>query len=607
MGNVRIPEEIVEEIRNAIDIVDVVGEYISLKKQGRNLFGLCPFHGEKTPSFSVSPDKQIFHCFGCKAGGNVFSFLMEMEGWSFLETVHYLGEKAGFDLSAYDKKHAATTTKENETREIIAIHELMAKLYHHCLTKMSQGQKALQYLKKRGMTDEVIEKFQLGYAPNSWDFATTFLERRGYSLEQAEKGGVISKRQFDGKYFDRFRDRIIFPIHNLKGDAIGFGGRIVQHGEPKYLNSPESAIFHKSKILYGFHLARANIRKKRQAVLFEGYVDVISAWQAGVDFSVAGLGTSFTEEQAKLLRRNAESVVICYDADHAGINAALQAAALLEKAGCYVKIAELPAGLDPDEYIQTYGKERFRSNVILGAGTVMAFKMNVLRRGKNLQDEGERLRYLEEVLQEISRLPKAVERDHYLRQLADEFSLSLEALKQQQFQYYLRMKNKQHKGDKEREANAEKMFRSKRLLPAHENAERILLALMMKNKKAAAQIQEQIGGDFHKEEHRALAAHIYAYYAEGHSANPSALLATIDEQRLLTIASELSMISFNEKMAASELQDYIHTVQNYPKWLRIKEKEREKTEAERNEDFLLAAKIATEVLEMKKALKINNR
>lgn len=302
------------------------------------------------------------------------------------------------------------------------------------LINTKEGQEALDYLHARGMTREMMEQFEIGYSPSSWDFAVKFLKGRGFSLELMEKAGLVIRKE-NGEYFDRFRNRIMFPIHNHHGETVAFSGRIVGEGQPKYLNSPETLIFHKGKILYHFHQARLHIRKHQQAVLFEGFADVISAVSAGVTNAVATMGTALTDEQARILRRNVESIVICYDGDAAGVEATVRAAELLSQAGCHVKIATIPDGFDPDEYIRKYGSERFQRNVIEASSSFMAFKMAYLRRGKNLQNESDQIRYIEEVLREISRLPNPIEWDYYLRQLANEFSLSLSALQQQLERY----------------------------------------------------------------------------------------------------------------------------------------------------------------------------
>ncbi|WP_165996770.1 DNA primase [Bacillus sp. Cs-700] len=600
----RIPEEKIEAIRRSTDIVDVISDYVQLKKQGRNFFGLCPFHGESTPSFSVAPDKQIYHCFGCGAGGNAFSFLMEIEGYNFVEAVQSLGQKSGIDLPEVQENQSGSAKTNSENDTIYKAHDFLAKLYNHCMVKTPEGEQARAYLNERGFSKEMIEKFQLGFAPDSWDYATSYLEKRNYPLAKVADAGLLAKREFDGKYFDRFRNRIMFPIWDPKGRPVAFGGRIIGDGEPKYLNSPETKLFQKGKFLYGFHLTRSAIRLKDQAILLEGYVDVITAYGNGVQNVVASLGTALTKDQAKLLRRQTESVVICYDSDKAGTNAATRAADELMEAGCYVRIAKMPGGLDPDDYIRTYGAERFEKDVIGAAPTVMAFKMEVFRSGKNLSDEGERIRYIEEVLKEISRLPNAVERDHYLRQLAEEFSLSLDALKQQVSQFYKEGKKSKDNAPPKRDNNARKNFYvKKKLLPAFQNAERILLAYMMRDLEVAEKVQEEVGGSFNIDEHSAIAAYLYSFYANGHEADVSQFMEQLTDPNLVKIASELAMMDLNNDVSDKELHDYIRQVLNYPEWIKIEEREKEKKEAEMKQDFVQAAKIAMEILEMKKNLK----
>lgn len=598
----RIPEETIEKVRSSLDIVDVIGEYLQLKKHGRNYFGLCPFHGEKTPSFSVSADKQIYRCFGCGAGGNVFSFMMDIEGFTFLEAFKHLANKANVDIGEVVDldKHSGPS---KQAQAMIDAHEVLQKLYHHLLTHTEEGQVAYQYLLNRGFTDEAIKKFKLGFAPDSWNMVTRFLHKRGYSLEEIANAGILGERKSDGQYFDRFRNRIMFPIWDYQGRTIAFGGRTLGDQNPKYLNSPETRIFNKSKTLYGLHLARSEMRKKQEVILFEGYVDVISAWKAGVENGIATLGTSLTEEQASIIRRNVESVIICYDSDKAGINATLRATQILSKAGCYIKIARMPDGMDPDDYIVKYGAKKFKEDVLGASQTVMAFKMDFLRRGKNLQNEGERIRYIEEVLQEISKLSKAIERDHYLRQLSEEFSISLDALKEQQGQFS-RQINKNVDNHHSNRNNKPRYIvpQKKKLLPAYHNAERFLLAHMLMDKEVAERVQEEIGVSFNIEEHNAIAAHLYAYFEEGNNPNVSNFMERIADSQLRGIISDLALININGYLSEKELQDYMNQVLKYPKWLKLKEIEQEKKEAERQNDYKKAAQIAMRMIEMRKEL-----
>jgi DNA primase len=603
MGN-RIPEETIEKIRQSVDIVDVISEYVQLKKQGRNYFGLCPFHGENTPSFSVSTDKQIFHCFGCGAGGNVFSFLMDLKGYSFTEAAKSLAEKTSIELPTDAIPVSQSNNKhQNEMSIMIEAHDLLKKFYHHLLVNTKEGQEALDYLLNRGFTKEIIEQFEIGYALDSWDYISKFLHKRGYSLELMEKAGLLVKKEDNGSFLDRFRNRIMFPIWDYQGKTIAFSGRILtSNQEPKYLNSPETPIFNKSKTLYNFHQARLHIRKKEQVILFEGFADVISATNAGFPYSIASMGTSLTEEQAKLIRRNVESVILCYDSDQAGIDAALRASKILSDVGCYVRIALMPEGLDPDDYIKKYGSDKFKSDVIGASITQMAFKMQYLRRGKNLQDEGERMRYIEEVLKEISALDKAVEREHYLHQISTEFSVSLEALKEQQAQFNKSELKKKDNGNKNRNNIPRRTTLQKSLKPAFHNAERYLIAHMLRDKDIAYKVQSELQSEFNIEEHQAIVTYLYAFYEEGNEPDPSAFLQRLKDERLSRAVTDIAMLLINEETTDTEIRDYIKQVLKHQKLSMLREKDLEKQQAEREKDFLKAATIANEIIQIKKVL-----
>ncbi|MFB6465780.1 DNA primase [Cytobacillus sp. Hz8] len=600
----RIAEEKLNQIRQAADIVDVISDYVQLKKQGRNYFGLCPFHGENTPSFSVSPDKQIYHCFGCGAGGNVFSFLMELEGVSFQEAALKLAKKANIDLEIHTPIGNKGKSIPKDTQMMLDAHDLLRKFYHHLLVNTKDGQHALEYLLSRGFTLDSIDKFQIGYSLKSWDFIYKMLMKRGYDPEILEKAGLIIKRERDGSYFDRFRDRIMFPIFDHNGDTIAFSGRSLGADEPKYLNSPETPIFNKSKILYNFHQARPSIRKLQEIILFEGFADVIAANRAGVENGVASMGTSLTSDHVAIIRRNVQSVTICYDSDNAGIEAAYRAGNLLSETGCRIKVAIMPDGMDPDEYINRFGGDKYKAEVIDGSMTWMSFKLYYFRRGKNLNNEGDRLLYIEEVLTEISHLEKAVERDLYLRQLATEFSLSLDALKAQQKQIYYNEKRR-NQGKTNSVPKQSLIFERKNnaLKPAYHNAERYLLAHMLNNADLAFRVQDMLQGNtFNIDEHQAIFTYLLGYYAKGLVPNVGDFLNYVEDQKLKRIIAEIEMLTINEDLQDQELTDYIRQVLNYPKLLKIKEKEAEGKEAERRKDYSHAAKIAMEIIELRKAI-----
>lgn len=598
-----IAEEKIDQIRQAIDIVEVIGDYVQLKKQGRNYFGLCPFHGEKTPSFSVSPDKQIFHCFGCGAGGNVFSFLMELEAISFHDAAIRLAEKAQIELHINHNELTKEKGISSELQAIYDAHELLCKFYHHLLVNTKDGQHALEYLLDRGFTRDSIDKFQIGYSLDSWDFIYKFLVKRNFLPEWMEKAGLVIKNERDGSYFDRFRNRIMFPIFDRNGKTIAFSGRAMGAHEPKYLNSPETVIFNKSKILYNFHLARTHIRRQQQAVLFEGFADVISSDRAGVKNGIATMGTSLTDSHVTLIRQNVQSVTICYDSDNAGIEAAFRAGKMLIDAGCDIKIALMPDGLDPDEYIKKNGNEKFQTEVIAASLTWMSFKFLYFRRGKNIQLEGDQLEYIEQILKEISSLPKAVERDHYLRQLASEFSLSLDALKEQQRHIFFSEKKKLQ-GQKQ--TSNEPLVIPKKvndLKPAYFTAERRLIRHMLKSRDVAYKVQELLQGNtFNTDEHQAIITYLFGFYEDHEYPDSSAFINYIQDGKLRTIVANIEMMDINDELSEQELKDYIKQVLNYQKWLKIKEKELEEKEAERRQDFRKAAIIAMEIIQLRKSL-----
>jgi DNA primase len=599
----RIAEEKINQIRQSVDIVEIISEYVQLKKQGRNYFGLCPFHGENSPSFSVSTDKQIYHCFGCGAGGNVFSFLMELEGITFLEAAVKLAGKANIDLQVNFSASGKGKSVSPEIQSMLDAHELLCKFYHHLLVNTKDGQHALEYLLNRGFTRESIDKFQIGYSLNSWDFVYKFLTKRDFSPEIMEKAGLIIKRERDGTYFDRFRDRIMFPIFDRNGNSIAFSGRSLGADEPKYLNSPETAIFNKSKILYNFHLAKPSIRKLQQAVLFEGFADVIAADKSGVENGIATMGTSLTEEHITLIRQNTQSITICFDSDKAGIEAAFRAGNMLIDAGCTIKVAMMSDGLDPDEYIKKNGPEKFRNEVIGASLTWMSFKFLYFRRGKNLQIEGDRLAYIETILKEISKLTKAVEKDHYLRQLASEFSISLDALQQQLKQIFFTEKRKSNGQTQPVNKPAIVVKPANKLKPAHYNAERRLIAHMLRDRDMAYKVQDLLQGNtFNIDEHQAIITYLIGFYEEHVKPDSSAFLTYIQDENLRRIVVDIEMMSINEEISNQELTDYIKQVLNYQKLLKIKEKEVEQKEAERQSDFSKAAAIANEIIQLRKSL-----
>ncbi len=350
-----IPSSTIDEIRNKTDILKVVEEYVPMKKRGKNYLGLCPFHSEKTPSFTVSPDKQIFHCFGCGEGGNVFSFLMKAESVNFAEAVAMLGEKLGIRVEATGPSAPASVEKDR----YFTIMEFAQEFFAGRL-KEADGENARKYIEKRGLSEETVKAFGLGYAPASWDSLMNFLSRKGVSRPDMLKLGLVIERSDKSGYYDRFRDRLMFPIFNLRGRVIGFSGRaLAGEEEAKYINSPDSPVYNKGYSLFGIHRTKEEVRRTKTAVLVEGNIDLLSCWQNGVKNVIAPLGTALTENQAKTIRRFAENVVIAFDLDNAGASATLRSVEILKEAGLNVYVAKYEGGKDPDEAIRTKGKEAF--------------------------------------------------------------------------------------------------------------------------------------------------------------------------------------------------------------------------------------------------------
>lgn len=598
MGN-RIPEEVVEQIRTSSDIVEVIGEYVQLRKQGRNYFGLCPFHGENSPSFSVSSDKQIFHCFGCGEGGNVFSFLMKMDGLSFVEAVQKLGERNGIKVADYAPVQEQKENISDDSVIMLQAHELLKKYYHHLLVNTEEGKEALSYLRNRGITEEMIAKFEIGYATPFWDAAAKILQKRGFPLSIMEQAGLLVRSEKDGSYHDRFRGRIMFPIHTLQGKVAAFSGRALGDDTPKYLNSPETPIFHKSKLLYNFHEARAFIRKRGRVVLFEGYADVLAAVKSGIEESIATMGTALTESQAKLLRRNVETVVLCYDGDKAGQEATMKAGQLLQKVGCEVKVVSMPDKLDPDEYVQQNGTVAFE-RLVNASISFVGFKINHFRLGKNLQDESSKEVYVKSVLKELALLQDAIQAESYLKSLSQEFAYSMETLLKQLHQY--RKEQKIQQKQTKQISPPSQFVHAKPKFSGFERAERELIYHMLQSADVASRMESHIE-DFHTEEHKGILYELYAYYEKGNEPSVGNFLSWISDETLKSIVTNISTDEMiNPDYTEESLQGNLEALRRHKQKIKHMESIFALRQMEK-EDHLAAAKLLQEVLQKRKARK----
>jgi DNA primase len=608
MGYGRIPEEVIEAVLKHHDIVDVIGKYVHLSKQGHYMKGLCPFHSEKSPSFTVTPEKQIYHCFGCGVGGNSIHFLMEVEGYNFAEAVRVLADEAGIPIT-WEEATAEQTEQQMEKSALLKAHEFAAKLYHYILGNTDQGKKALHYLRSRGISDKLIETFQIGYAPAIWDTLVQQLDKRGFSLPMMEKGGLISARNEGSGYVDKFRERIMFPICDTTGKVIAFGGRAMGDVQPKYLNSPETMLFNKSRTMYNMHLARPHIRKQQQTVLFEGYVDVIKAWEAGVLNGVATMGTALTKEHAVILNRNSERIVLCYDGDNAGQSAAFKSIPILEEAGCSVNVAMLPDGKDPDEYVTTFGFERFVREIVEPAVPSMKYKILYIRKNFKLHEDGDRLRYLQTAVKMIAELTSPIEREHYIKQLSSEFpDASYEALKQDLVNHLLQSEKTRNAGDNKpflwnNVRNNGRATERKTLNDRYYNAERLLLSIMMHDRDICMQVQQELGDQFNEEAHAVLAAYLYAFYAQYLEPNASQYMAMLQDRKLESLASSLINIGTGHAINDQVINDYIREIKNYSIKQEIAEKKEIGLLADRSGDVGTAAQIGIEIIALERQLK----
>jgi DNA primase len=410
---VRFDNSKVEEIKSRVDIVELATEYLTLKKAGRNYLGLCPFHQEKTPSFTVNREKQIFYCFGCGEGGNAITFLMKIANKTFPEAIKELAEKTGVVLPL--RQDTKEGRQKDSLRESIADLNLRAaQLYAHNLYSPS-GKTAQDYLNARGIMPETIKQFRLGYAPDAWRSLTDYIEGSGLSLEMAEQAGLVIASKED-RFYDRFRGRLIFPIENVSGETIAFGGRILDKGEPKYLNSPESPIYIKGKNLYGLNKTKEEIRKKGFALIVEGYFDLISLWNAGIGNVVASLGTALTREHLELLRRYTVEVVALFDPDEAGRKALDRSLELFLSMNMRARALILPGGLDPDDYVKKFGREKL-TELITNAQPLSDYYIeNVLGSGKTFEDKREMVKTAMEFINKIS---DKKEKDLFIKRIAE--------------------------------------------------------------------------------------------------------------------------------------------------------------------------------------------
>ena len=417
------PESFIDELVARNPIEDVVGQYVTLKRSGANMFGLCPFHGEKTASFSVAPDKGIYYCFGCHKGGGAINFMMELEGLSYPDAVRSLAKRVGMQVPEDEQYESRYRAQER----LWALHKEAARFFHSQLYA-PVGQAALQYALGRGMSKGILTTFGVGYAPDSWDAMTKAMMAKGYTKQELIDSGLVTVSQKNGNIFDRFRDRLMFPVIDVRGNVIAFSGRALKKDDniAKYLNSPETLIFNKRKNLFGLNLAKKT--KENSLILVEGNVDVVALHQYGFDNAVASLGTSLTDEQAALITRYVEQVILLYDSDKAGENATARAIPILEKAGLRVKVLHVQDAKDPDEFLKKFGADKFRLLLEDSANRV-EYQLNTIRKQYDLTIDDQKIRYVQESAELISTLESSIQREVYGGRVAEAAGISMDAMK----------------------------------------------------------------------------------------------------------------------------------------------------------------------------------
>lgn len=580
----RIPTELIDRVRSEVNILDVVNQKVQLHKSGKNWFGLCPFHPEKTPSFSVNEQKQIFNCFSCHRGGNVFKFVMETEGLSFPEAFQKVAEMAGIPLDPkYTQLGAGlNSTESSENGKIISLYAQTTQLYHHILVHTELGQTALDYLHQRGLDDDMIDEFNLGFAPSN-EILINFAKEKQIDYQILRKSGLFidhpgtNRDPLEGLN-DRFKNRVMFPINDSNGHPIAFSGRTLNPTDktiPKYLNSPETPIFNKRRVLFNLDKAKVAIRQTRSVILFEGFMDVLSAYRAGVKNGVASMGTSLTDEQIGTLAHQARKLSLCYDGDDPGQRAIKRALEIIRPNGRLdLEVINLPDQLDPDEVIKKYGPAKFREIIQNQHETPLSFFMRFYARNRNLENESDQLDYIEDILKELVHVNDPIERDLYLNRLANRFGVDyhnlegqFQALLDEQPRHQNQFLNRQERNYTDCQKTITTVADSfrKNQYSRVERAERLLLYRMMHERDVWLKISEIEGFSFVHQNYQTLYLLAEEYFTEHDKFIDADFLAMIKDDQVASFATELLMEEYQGLATNQEIDDCVSLIlQEYP-------------------------------------------
>ncbi len=539
-----IPDELVEEIRVRSDIVEVISDRVLLKKSGANYKGLCPFHSEKTPSFIVSPAKQIFHCFGCNEGGNVYQFVMKIENLSFPDSVLLLARRYGINI-AEQKIKGVNSSQKNILYDVNA---MAAEFFQRQLSDLPQGKTAREYLRKRGINDDIVGSFKIGYASSLWDGIHQFLKKKGISADIQNSAGLIKERENGGGYVDRFRERVIFPISDSEGRIVGFGGRVLNDTDsrPKYLNSPETLVYKKGNILYGLNITKDSIRKSKEAFLVEGYFDLITAYQHGIKNIIATSGTALTEDHARLLRRYTETVTLVFDGDEAGRNASNRGGIVLLNGGVKVKVIPLPPGNDPDSFIREKKGEGFL-NIAGESKTFMEYIINKAVTESDLKSLEGRIGCINSVLPFLSIINSSIEKSIYLSLIAERTGVSEKAIMDEMNKDKVKVK-------------AEKNYVSASTATFNK-AERILVQLMLLDNKNIEKIKKHISVDDFKDNDLSKISSVLFTLSESNDIiTVSYIMDMLSEDRLKKLVSEMVFEDIEYQEVDKNISDCIRYI-----------------------------------------------
>ncbi|MCC1160143.1 DNA primase [Staphylococcus aureus] len=556
----RIDQSIINEIKDKTDILDLVSEYVKLEKRGRNYIGLCPFHDEKTPSFTVSEDKQICHCFGCKKGGNVFQFTQEIKDISFVEAVKELGDRVNVAVDIEATQSNSNVQIASDDLQMIEMHELIQEFYYYALTKTVEGEQALTYLQERGFTDALIKERGIGFAPDSSHFCHDFLQKKGYDIELAYEAGLLSRNEENFSYYDRFRNRIMFPLKNAQGRIVGYSGRTYTGQEPKYLNSPETPIFQKRKLLYNLDKARKSIRKLDEIVLLEGFMDVIKSDTAGLKNVVATMGTQLSDEHITFIRKLTSNITLMFDGDFAGSEATLKTGQHLLQQGLNVFVIQLPSGMDPDEYIGKYGNDAFTAFVKNDKKSFAHYKVSILK-DEIAHNDLSYERYLKELSHDISLMKSSILQQKAINDVAPFFNVSPEQLANEiQFNqapanYY---PEDEYGGYIEPEPIGMAQFDN---LSRQEKAERAFLKHLMRDKDTFLNYYESVDKDNFTNQHfKYVFEVLHDFYAENDQYNISDAVQYVNSNELRETLISLEQCNLNDEPYENEIDDYVNVI-----------------------------------------------